>query len=833
MCNRIAGFVIPCRILIEQALTLQDALSMTNYIKTKKIIGTVAAIPFALSIVANAVAEESKAPKKERIAIEVIEVTSEKRISTLQETPIAISAFNTNELARLGIEEPADIQFSIPNAMFTDRGTYNIRGVGNSARSATSESGAGVHINGIYLTVPSQTNEFYDLQSIEVLRGPQGTLYGRNTTAGVVNMMTQRPTDDLEGFINVEIGNFDSLRTVGALNFPISDTVKQRFAFNTVKRDGFTENIKTGENIDGRDQFSIRSTTLVEFSDNFNATLFAQYFEEDSDRSLRRGVRCKADAILGCSATEIGHEFPNSDYLDGNLKNFLGPAGAAIRPDFYNTNPDGSAKVNPTDPRKVNIDNAPITKADDLVVSLELNYDTDYGTLTSVTGFHERNAEGQRDYDNANGSNAFLVPLSYQFNDDIRYENTFDFEPVQIFDVGSKQISQEVRFVSHLESDFNYTAGVYWLNYESNSRVSTYYPYLALIGDALGVPTQFQDFDTDTPSVETTSWAAFGEIYYDLTEKLKLTAGIRYSDEEKSQKTQTVSALSFLTPGFNPFAYEELENDWQETTGKLGLSYQADNDLTDETLLFGTLSRGYKAGGLNPGGADKKDFDAEYINSVEVGTKNTFFDRSFQANATLFYYDYQDIQLGAIDTSPAGATITDNTDAKVKGAEFEFVAVPMPDLMINLNVSLLDSEVTGAFNTPDVTQLSSASLVDIKGNTLPYAPEKSVQFGIQYSHEIFDNWEMTYQAQTYWQDNFYARVYNTATDEIDSWSQTDFTVSLTDNYGKWEFQAFVKNVSDNDSMTGLTAENRLAARFRLPTILDPRQVGIRVQYRFD
>jgi len=575
------------------------------------------------------------------------------------------------------------------------------------------------------------------------------------------------------------------------------------------------------------------AATSFEISDQFNATLFAQYFEEDSNRSLRRGSRCTPDPILGCSASEAGFAFPDSDYLDGNLKAFVDPNGLFIRSDFYNTNPDGSTKINPKDPRKVNIDNEPISKADDLLVSLELNYDTEHGTFTSVTAYHERSADGQRDYDNANGSNAFLFPVSYQLNDDIRYEGTFDFEPVQIFDLESEQVSQELRFVSNLDSAFNYTTGVYWLNYDSNTRVSTYFPYLSLIGDALGVPTELQDFDTRTPKVETTSWAIFGEIYYDFTERLKLTAGVRYSDEEKSQKTQTVSALSFLTPGFDPTAFEELENDWQETTGKLGLSYQADSDFTDETLFFGTLSRGYKAGGLNPGGASQQSFDAEYINSIEFGTKNTLFDRTFQANATAFFYDYQDIQLGAIDSSSAGATITDNTDAEVKGVEFEFVALPITNLMINLNLSLLDSEVTGEFSTPDITQVSIASLVDVKGHSLPYAPEKSVQFGIQYTHPVSDEWEITYLAQTYWQDDFYARVYNTPTDEIDSWNQTDFNISLTDASGKWEIEAFVKNVSNNDAITGLSAENRLAGRFRLPAILDPRQYGVRVHYRFE
>lgn len=502
---------------------------MTN-LRNKKVIHTIAILPFALSSIAQAFAQEEQTKKDEINGIEIIEVRSEKRISTLQETPIAISAFNAGELARQDIEEAADIQFAIPNAMFTDRGTFNIRGVGNSARSSSAESGTGVHTNGINLTRPSTANEYYDLQSVEVLRGPQGTLYGRNTTAGVVNIMTQRPTDEFEGFITVEAGNFNSLRTIGALNFPLSETIKQRFAFNTVSRDGFTENINTKNDIDGRDQFSIRSTTLIKFSDKTDATIFAQYYKEDSDRSLRRGVRCKADATLGCSATEIGHEFVDSDYSDSNFRNTLfGVLGALngvpepfrsglfpkfnqvavsllgnVRADFYNTDINGNKKINPNDPRKVNIDVKPELQADDLLISLELNHEIDSGTFTSISAFHETSSKGIRDYDNSNGANAFINPVSYIFNEGIRYEGT-NFEPIQTFDIGSKQISQELRFVSDLASNFNYTAGLYWLNYKTDSQVTTYTPYLSMLGDLLGLPDKVHGFDTQTPEVETTS----------------------------------------------------------------------------------------------------------------------------------------------------------------------------------------------------------------------------------------------------------------------------------------------------------------------------------------
>ena len=227
----------------------------------------------------------------------------------------------------------------------------------------------------------------------------------------------------------------------------------------------------------------------------------------------------------------------------------LGPAAAIVRPDFYNTNIDGSIKTNPSDPRQVNLDNEPIAKADELVVSLELNYETDSGIITSVSAFHDRSTSGQRDYDNANGSDAFFIPVSYVFNDDIVLQNTRHFEPVQVLNASSEQYSQELRFVSTLDNQFNYTLGAYWLNYKSESRVATFNPYLGLIGTALGLPTEYHDFDTRTPAIETTSWAIFGESYYDLTDKQNSPQAYDIPMKKKAKQHKQLALLTSSRQG--------------------------------------------------------------------------------------------------------------------------------------------------------------------------------------------------------------------------------------------------------------------------------------------
>jgi len=811
-------------------------------------------LPFAFSSVAQEVDKALKGSEEEsQSGIEVIEVVAQKRVSTLQETPIAISAFNSDSLAKQQIEDAHDIQFAIPNAMITGTGTradYSIRGVGANALSASGDPGAGVHINGVYMASNNFQNEFFDVRSIEVLRGPQGTLYGRNTTAGVVNILTAQPSDAFEGNIGVEFASHNSIRTNGMLNIPLTDMISQRFAFYTTERDGYTKNIAENvgfDEVDGRDQWSIRSTTRFEISDNANATLFAQYFEEDSDRSVKTGVLCKADATLGCASEEIGHDFPNTSFTEGNLAgvaSFVFGAFTGLpyprRHDFYNTNLDGSTRTNPSDPREVRLDYQPRVNQEETIVSFEFNYDFGDVTFTSLTGYHDKEFKSYVDFDNADGADAFLVPMTYQLGD-VRMENTTRHSMIDIRHRKSEQWSQELRLSSYYDAPFNYTVGAFYLDYDAFNKTDFYVPELGIIASLLNahpllgldLTPEEEAFSFQTPKILAESWALFGEGYYDVNKDLKLTVGLRYTEEEKEVESRVVSPLSYLgLLSGNPAdtSLESGKESWEEVTGKVGLSYQLDKD----TMFFGSLSRGYKGGGINPGAEDLAlaTFDPEYINAIEIGTKNTLFDRTFQANITAFLYDYDGLQVSGLLSD--STVFNTNVDAEVKGAEFEFISAPSEGLQINLNVSFLDSEISESFITaPDNAYSDSRGGVQIKGNELPHAPKTSVQFGVQYEHQLNEDWSISYRAQTYWQDKYWARLYNSPTDRMDSWQQTDANVTLRSSDNVWELEAFVKNASDEASLTGLSVEGAFIGRFRKPTYLEPRTFGLRVKYRFD
>lgn len=815
---------------------------MNSAKKTKPLLAALLSLPFASTAIAQAVSEQNSAIDEEIVGIEVIEVTAQKRVTSLQETPIAISAFSRDMLDDQDIEDSQDIQFAVPNATLSNNASFSIRGVGNQAISATSDPGLGVHVNGVYLTSNTVQNEFYDLDAIEVLRGPQGTLFGRNTTAGVFNTITARPDDIFEAQLTTEIANFNGIRTRGYVNIPLSDKVLQRFAFNTVKRDGYADNLAENvgfDNVDGRDQWSVRSSTTFEFSDEANGFLFVQYFKEHSDRSARVGALCTSDPVLGCATDSVSNQYPNSSFTDGSLANgallpILGALGYLTRPDFYNTNLDGSPRTNPANRGQVRQDFQPEFNADDLLVSFEFNYEFDDYVFTSVSAYHERSLEAYSDFDNADGADAFFVPQSLLLPQG-RTEATTRHSTARTDESSSEQWSQEFRVASYQDGPFNFTAGVYYLEYDAESFGKFYLPELTALASFLNLPDELATFSFETPDIKTTSWAVFGEGYYDLSEDLTLTLGLRYTEDEKEVTTRAISPLSFLNPLFDVTnSFVDGSGEWEEFTGKIGLSYSPDFEMTDETLFFGTLSRGYKGGGINPGASESSfpTFDPEYINSFEVGTKNTFADRTFQANVTAFVYQYDGLQVGGILGD--GTTFNTNVDADVKGAEFEFVSTPLDGLQINLNLSLLDSEISEDFiAAPDIAQPSGSEPVNIKGNTLSFSPESSIQFGIQYSHEVSDNWEITYRAQTFWQDEYFTRLYNTPSDRQDNWQQTDLSATLRDLNDVWEFELFIKNASDEDSITGQGVQNALVGRYRTPLYLDPRTYGLRVSYRFE
>lgn len=792
----------------------------------------------SLSTLALAVAvtsaTASSIAQEERITLEEVLVTAQRREQSLQDVSISLSAFDGATLDKRQIEEMQDLQFSVPN-LLADSARLTIRGVGNNAISSTAEGGLGFHINGVYVNQPlTRNSEYFDLERIEVLRGPQGTLYGRNTTAGVINVITAKPTDEFEASLTGSLGNYNAKRAKGMINIPISDNIRQRFAGFYHERDGFNTNIFSGNDTDGRDIYELRSSTAFDFGENTSASLVINYQREDSNRAGETKGTCTKDAVTGCSALSAGFETPDVSASIFQVLNsaFLGGALMPTGDYFANAN-------NPADFRRVNLDQEPTFETEQLGVSFELNHELENYTLTSLTGYYDTEVDRFQDFDRFATDVRLNFPVTYKAN--ARDVVTTDLIQSGRRDITeAEQFSQEFRIASQYEGNFNFLLGAFYYEEEARVQVLITHPSLAFAQQAFGLTEDFEAFNIESDPIKTESYAVFGEGYFDLSEKMRLTLGLRYTSDDKSIRTRQQFFI-LVNPDF-----VEAEDSWEELTGKATLEYFS----SDDSMVFATIARGYKAGGLNPGGpAGGEVFEPEYINQLEIGTKNTFLDGRLQANFGAFFYDYEDLQVGQVSETSA---VTVNGNSTVKGAEGEFRFAITSGFEVDLNVSYLDLELDDFQSADEGDPLGIAPgtvialdengnprftgaglpIKNLDGNALRNAPEFSFNVGAQYTTTIADGYQLTGRVDHFWQDEYFANEFNKPSDAIQAWEQTNAQLVLASPSASWYLKAFARNIFDNDDVIRRGQDGPLVGRFRSVNVLEPRTYGLELQVNF-
>jgi iron complex outermembrane recepter protein len=723
-------------------------------------------------------------------AIEEIVVTAQKRAESIQDVPIAVSAFDAEALEARQIDTFSDLQFNVPNVSYTKTNfsgnNFQIRGIGTLLVAASADSGVAMHINDVYLNTPRIfETEYYDMSQVEILRGPQGTLYGRNATGGAVNLKTARPEiGEFRAQGEVQLGNYSHRKVKGAINIPINDFMAARVAGIYLKRDGYTDNELTGNDIDDREQWSVRGSLRLEPSDRTTIDLIAHYFDEDSSRTRSQKQLCVQDPspILGCLPTGLATEALNPFSTLGSLLAsdlVLGPLGIYNYFGFENTN------VNPSNLRKVRSLNDPRYESDETFAMLEVQHGlTESLDLNVVVAYQDSMAESRQDYWPMSGTDgdAFIPAGFCAANPNTcSFFNTQDGGPIwstvvagaqnealgalagsflqttvahtadDVSTVDGDQWSGEVRLTSGLDGPFNYMVAGSYTEYQGEfhyfvNAPGLDYPALALAGGdataaAFGVPTGFASlappmFNNPTNDYQLESWAAFGEAYWQVNDSVKLTVGLRYTEDEKSVVDGQV-LFNFLSivdtadgqvyhaagngtltpvdtvlemaaaaaaageydaapsqPGFQDRRRDTLKFD--EWTGRIVLDWTPELAGTDSTLLYFSYSKGYKGGGINPAidpalfPNTPELFAPEKINAFEIGTKNTLWDNRLQANASVFYYDYKDMQIGKIQNR---TSINENVDVDIWGAETELVWVPNESWMLNASVSYLNTEL--------------------------------------------------------------------------------------------------------------------------------------------
>jgi iron complex outermembrane recepter protein len=740
--------------------------------------------------------------------LETIVITAQRQAQSLQDVPIAVSAITGETLEKSGAKGVKDLQFSLPNVTFTKTNfttaSFQIRGVGANAVGASTEESTALHVNDMSIIgARIFETEFYDIERVEVLRGPQGTQFGRNATGGVVNVITRKPVQETEGNVELEVGNYTSFKAKGGFNIPLSDTAAFRIAGLFLTRDGYTKNLATGNRIDGRKQFSLRGSLRWKPTDDTTIDFMASTFHENDDRARIQKQLCHRDVtgVYGCLPDKLAFETTNANstfpatlgsvqFLRVALGALGGLAPLVALSDL--TKPDQFAGVvNPADYRTVNLSTEPKYKSHEDVFQFSAKHDFDKASIKFNAGYTRNGVASTNDYYLA-VANPFTLPAAianpniflgvpglspaqaaglvgaftqikarlFQGNNlavsalDTPYGYTGAgggniagyFPSIQSYDLSqskAKQYTLEGIVTSKLDGPVNALLGVIYGKYRTGpldyNLANSQLDYdAAILGLSTGQTLASPYFNSETNNYTLKSKAIFGEVYYQFTDTLKLTAGARYLKDTKFVRDRSVllnapipfGSSSFLptitaltsgagvrnadgscvfdadstTPGRASNAtvvgtcnaYRESTIGFKRLTGRAVLSWQPELSFTDDTLVYASFSRGFKSGGQNP------PFDAtlfpgqtptykpETINAYEIGTKNRFADGRAQINLTGFYYGYKDLQVSSIISR---TSFNASVPAKIYGIEAEFQYKPTPDLLLSANASYLKTKI--------------------------------------------------------------------------------------------------------------------------------------------
>ncbi|MFN3583335.1 TonB-dependent receptor [Phenylobacterium sp.] len=721
--------------------------------------------------------------------IEELVVTAQKKEEALQDVPIAVSAFDQNALEKSKIDGGPNLVLAVPNVNFSKAnftGSYNfqIRGIGSKLVAASGDAGTGIHLNNAPLIANNLfETEFYDMERVEVLRGPQGTLYGRNATGGVVNLLTAKPVDTFQANARAEYGNYNSVKLRGMLNVPLGDMFAVRLAGNYLKRDGYGENIVTGNDADDRDLWAGRATISFSPSERFRSWLLLDHFEEHDNRSRIGKQFCTKDpgpaSIGGVAYSAIPPVgqiqrglfsqgcLPTSLYdasamgtvnSQGTLGGLFGALGGFQTGDAY------AGKMQSSDPRDIESLFDPIYKSKTDIAEFNAEFDvTDNLTLNWLSAVTEYKVFTRQDYNrylpsstfNAtpNPVNAFAGVPGYAT---VIYPSLFPggvindpqngpqnrFTTTDISSSYAEQWSHELRLQSSFDGPWNFNVGGMLTKYESTGDYfvmfntgTGYYQIRNLLfagnpnctsGAACVAIDPKADpdrsghnyYDSYGP-YKLVSYAAFGELYYQMTESLKWTLGLRYTVDDKEVQSHTTS---LGVPGSGPIPNRTLKVKFKEPTGRFGFDWKPDLGFTNDTLIYAFYARGYKAGGVNPAFSPgvgvvpvSPTFEPEFINSYEIGTKNTLLDGTLQVNASAFFYDYKGYQVSKIVNR---TSVNENIDAEVKGVEFESIWQPLDGLRLNASVGWLDSKLKNASSIDTFNRTAgNPNLIVVKSDT--------------------------------------------------------------------------------------------------------------------
>jgi len=639
--------------------------------------------------------------------IEEVLVTAQKRSESVQDVPISITAFSGEELTRRGIIDVQGIaqsvpNFDIPKSNNSRNVSIRIRGIGSSGTNPGIESSVGVFLDGLYQPTGAMAfGELADIESFEILRGPQGTLYGRNTPVGALNVTTRKPSDEFESKITLGAGEYASVWGNGYVGGSLSDNSAGRLSFWYRDREGYENNLLTGDDVNDHNTWGLRGKLLYQLSDSVEVNITANYSEIEK--------RC-------CMGEQLDVTGPFGIATPG----FLAAQEAAGLP-FVNF--DDSDHV-------VDGDDEGDDNTETLGFSVQVDWDLDNEfLLTSITGY--------QDWEND------VTIAADSLKNDVLTSN--QVQANEIF-------SQELRITSPGNRDIEYLAGLFLYGqdttYDSNAIIGPganrvlpvpsppcSSPCVAQAGDSA-----ISFFDQETRSV-----AAYGNLTWHLTDQWDVTGGLRWSRDKKDAFISHTNAPGngFVVDNlfFPPNEVGDLDLEEDSTTWSLNTRY----NITEEVMIFATASTGFKSGGFNsrrlPVGAEV-EFENEDSITFDAGIKSTWLDRRVLLNETLYHTTLENFQESTLAPTGTGFIVGNAGEQEAKGIELDFTINPIEPLTINGSLAVLDAEYTDFEDAQcglgEPADNPDTGTCDRTGETPSFAPELQWGLGVEWAQPIND-----------------------------------------------------------------------------------------------
>lgn len=741
--------------------------------------------------------------------IEEIVVTSQKTTKSLQQVAAAMSAVSGDSLEKMNVNSVFDLSGKLPGLVMTNvqgyRPTVSIRGIGNEIPdNAGTKQAVAFHVDGIFMANDyALFADMFDVSRIEMTRGPDGTLYGNSSTGGAINLVSQKPQfDDTFGSLNIAAGSYAQQELKGIVNVPMNSQLAVRLSASHRQRDGYTEN-KALNNYDLDDVDNQTAKVQISWQPNDTLALLLQHQEFSSDTH-----------------------------------------GPALKGGFDTISDD---------PRVVYHDTAEFYRLNTQLTSLHLDWSLPSSQLNMVVSKQRYHMRRKFDFDRSSLTANDPAPLPLKGQLDLLGE-----APIPQFVGNLSQLDHsytaEVNLTSLPSDDsFQWVIGAFYLDTEIFSNTSNFYDADRdgnPVNETIAGPNIFAN-NADIDFINSdyrnfNSYAIFGQFSYPLTTQLDVTAGLRFTQNKFEDERCSLNCVPTRSP-----ISSTPENKTDNVTGKMALEYS----WSDDAMSYISVATGVKPAGSNSSADTRffpEVFDQESVTAYELGNKADLFNQRMRLNVAAFYYDYQDYLFESSGIGRFASGASNLPEAEIYGVEIESDTWLTQDLVLNLSLSAMDSEITQGRDAIDraeaenlsvgliisgasseaINAVREATAINLTGNELPKIPDLMANLGLTYylTDGAGGDWELS--AQYSYRGDFYARAFNSELrDNVPSYSLMNLNLSYLTPQKDWKFDLNLNNIWDEDAIVTRFTDT-FGLGFTSNQYLAPRTVTLRAKYFF-